>query len=514
MNWKSIVTKIAKNDIAILVCLSLAKLLIHFMANSRYGYFRDELYYMACGEHLDFGYVDHPPLIAIITRFSRFLLGDSLFSIRFFPAVAGALVIFLTGLIVRQLGGKRVAIILAAVAVFIAPIFLGLGNILTMNVFDHLFWILSAYILILILKNKNDKLWILLGAVLGLGLQNKHSIFFFGFGLLVGFFLTQYRKYLYSSWLSIGAFVTFVIFLPHLIWQFINGWPSIEFIRNAGQFKNLPLSPLEFLYGQIMDMHPFNFPILLLGLVFFLFSKYGKDYRVFVWMYLAIFALFIVTRAKTYYIAPIYPLMFAAGATGIEKIIENWNIPWLKTAMLTFLLGGGVLAAPLALPVLPVKTYIGYAEFLGVTPPATEDHVMGVLPQHYADMFGWPEMAEVVAQVYLKLSPEDQAKCGIYTQNYGEAGAIDFFGRQYSLPKAISGHNNYWIWGPRGYTGEVLIIVGGNANDHAEVFERVEQAAVFTHEYVMPYENNLPIFVCREPRVTLEEIWPQVKHFE
>lgn len=139
---------------------------------------------------------------------------------------------------------------------------------------------------------------------------------------------------------------------------------------------------------------------------------------------------------------------------------------------------------------------------------------MGVLPQHYADMFGWPELTEAVAAVYLKLPPEEQAQCGIYTQNYGEAGAIDFFGRQYGLPHAISGHNNYWIWGPRGYTGEVLIIVGGIASDHAEVFDSVEQAGVFTHEYVMPYENNLPIFVCRKLRAPVSEIWPKLKHFE
>ncbi len=514
MKWKSFLNKVFKNDLAILAVLSLVKFLIHFVCISKYGYFRDELYYMACGENLDFGYVDHPPLIAIITRFSRLLLGDSLFAIRFFPAVAGALLIFLTGLIVRELGGKRSAIILAAVAVLIAPIFLGIGSFLSMNVFDHLFWTLSAFILILILKNKNDKLWLVLGAVLGLGLQNKHSIFFFGFGLLVGLFLTQHRKYLYSTWLSFGALVAFVIFLPHLIWQFINGWPSIEFIKNASQFKNLPLSPLEFFFGQIADMHPFCFPILFLGLIFFLFSKYGKDYRVFGWIYLAIFALFIATRAKTYYIAPIYPLMFAAGAVGIEKIIENWNFTWLKTAVLTFLLGGGVLTAPLALPILSVKSYISYSDFLGVTPPRTEDHSMGVLPQHYADMFGWPEMAEAVAKVFLKLPPEDQAKCGIFTQNYGEAGAIDFFGRQYGLPKAISGHNNYWIWGPRGYTGDVLIIIGGDATDFAQVFNSIEQVGIFTHEYVMPYENNLPIFVCREPRVTIGEVWPRVKHYD
>ena len=514
MNWKSFLNKMIKSDLAILVVLSLVKLLIHFVASGRYGYFRDELYYMACGDNLDFGYVDHPPFIALVTHFSRLLLGDSLFALRFFPAVAGALVVILTGLIVRELGGKRTAILLAAVAVLIAPIVLAINGFLSMNAFDHLFWTLGAFILILILKNKKDKLWLVLGAVLGLGLQNKHSIFFFGFGLLVGLFLTQHRKFLYSTWLSFGALLAFVIFLPHLIWQFINGWPSIEFIRNASQFKNLPLSPLDFLFGMLMDMHPFCFPILFLGLIFFLFSKYGKDYRVFGWMFLAIFTLFIVTRAKTYYIAPIYPLMFAAGAVGVEKIIGNWNLPWLKTAMLTFLLGGGILAAPLSLPILPVKAYIGYSDFLGFSPPQTENHSRGVLPQHFADMFGWPEMTEAVAKVFLDLPPEDKAKCGIFAQNYGEAGAIDFFGRQYSLPQAISGHNNYWIWGPRGHTGEVMIVIGGNPADHMQVFDSVEQAGLFTHEYVMPYENNLPIFVCRGLRVTIEEVWPRVKHFE
>lgn len=514
MKWKNVLSAVFKNDIVVLIGLSLIKLVIHFLASGQYGYFRDELYYMACGENLDFGYVDHPPLIALVTRFSRLILGDSLFAIRFLPAISGALVVFLTGLIVRELGGKRSAIILAAVAVIIAPIYLSVGNFLSMNVFDFLFWTLAAFILIRILKSENDKLWLVLGAVLGLGLQNKHSIFFFGFGLLVGLFLTPYRKYLYSSWLSIGVLIAFIFILPNLVWQFIHGWPSVEFIRNASQFKNLPLSPLEFLVGQILEMHPFCFPLLFLGLIFFLFSKYGKTTRVFGWMYLAIFALFMVTRAKTYYIAPIYPVMFAAGAVGIEKIIENWNFSWLKPAVLAFLLGGGVLTAPLALPILPIKVYIKYSEFLGLAPPGSEDHVMGKLPQHYADMFGWPEMTESVSRVYLKLSPGDQAKCAIFAQNYGEAGAIDFFGRQYGLPKALSGHNSYWLWGPRDYTGEVVIIIGGDAADYTRIFKSVEQAGLFTHEYVMPYENNLPIFVCREPQFTISEIWPQLKHYD
>jgi hypothetical protein len=232
------------------------------------------------------------------------------------------------------------------------------------------------------------------------------------------------------------------------------------------------------------------------------------------WMYLAIFILFVTTRAKTYYIAPIYPVMLAGGAVFIERLILHWKRNWLKPVIITFLAAGGIVTAPLVLPVLPVEAYIEYSARLGIVPQPSERHEIGPLPQHYADMFGWENMAKKVAKVYHHLSPEEKSKCGIFVQNYGEAGAIDFFGQKLGLPKAISGHNNYWLWGARGYTGEIMIIIGGNRNDYEEIFQDVEQVEVISHKYAMPYENNLPVYLCRKGIIPLKKIWPKIKHYE
>lgn len=502
-----------KSDVALLIYLALGKLAIHFLVSGQYGYFRDELYYMACGENLAFGYVDHPPFVAIAAKISRMLFGDSLFSLRFFPAIAGALLVFLTGVIVRKLGGRRFAQFLAALAVIISPIYLGLGSFLSMNPFDHLLWALSAYILVLILKSDGIKLWVLFGIALGLGLQNKYSMIFFGLGFVVGLVLTANRKYLLSPKLWIAGFIAFLIFLPNLIWQIVNNWQTLEFMRNASLYKNLPLAPLEFLGSQIFEMHPFLFPVLLFGLFYYLFSKSGKQFRLFGWMYLAIFFLFIMTRAKTYYIAPIYPIMFAAGAIAIEKFIHNKGWNWLKYVTISLLILGGMSSAPIALPVLPVETYIRYSEFIGVAPPPTERHEMGRLPQHFADMFGWENLAATVAKAYHQLSPGEKEKCGIFCGNYGEAGAIDFFGRKYDLPKAISGHNNYWLWGPREYTGEIMLFIGVDDHHLKSMFKEIREVEIIEHKYVMPYENNLPVYLCKDALLSIEEIWPRLKNF-
>ncbi len=503
-----------RSDIAILIALALLKLLIHFLFNGQYGYFRDELYYMACGENLAFGYVDQPPFVALVAWFSRWLLGDSLFALRFFPALAGALVVFMTGLIVRELGGRRFAQVLAGLGVIFSGVLLALGNFLSMNPFDHLFWILAAYVLILILKNGQPKLWVYLGLVLGLGLQNKYSLVFFGFGIVVGLLLTAERKHFLKPGIWLAGAVALVIFLPNLIWQFRHEWPTLEFIRNASLYKNVDLSPLGFLKGQILEMNPLLFPLLLIGLFYFLFSVTGKPYRLFAWMYLSIFVLFIMTKAKVYYIAPIYPIMFAGGARAVEKFILHFRWNWLKPVIIFILVLGSLPMIPMVLPVLPVDTYIDYSERLGFTPPPEERHEMGKLPQHYADMFGWENMAATVAEVYEQLTPEEKAKCGIFTQNYGEAGAIDFFGQKYGLPIALSGHNNYWIWGPRNYTGEIIIMIGGSLEDYGGVFQKVEQVAVIKNDYAMPYENKLPVYLCRGLALPVEEIWPRLKHYD
>jgi hypothetical protein len=498
---------------ALLLYLALAKLLVHLWFSSGYGYFRDEFYYIACGEHLDWGYVDQPPLAPLLALLTRQFLGDSLLALRFLPAVAGALLVLLTGLMARELGGGRFAQGLAAVAVMAAPIYLSIDHIFTVNAFDQLFWALGAYILIRTVKTDDPRLWLLFGLVAGVGLQNKISVLFFGFGVFVALLLTAHRKYFLSKWLWFGGAIAFVIFLPYLLWQFQHDWPMLELLRRGQLYKNFPLSPLQFLWGQVLENHPFTLPIWLAGLYFYLVSKPGKSYRLLGWTYVAILIVFFVLKAKTYYLAPAYPMLLAAGALAMETLIHERQWNWLKPATISMLVVGGIITAPLAMPMLPVETYIKYQSFLGIEAPKTERHRFGNLPQLYADMFGWEEMVATVAKVYNGLPPQERAKCAIFTGNYGEAGAIDFFGKKYGLPKAISGHNNYWLWGPRDYSGEIMIVLGVGREDVQKAFEEVEVGATVVDQYAMPYESNLPVFICRKPKMLLKELWPRVKNY-
>ncbi|MDT4955715.1 MAG: hypothetical protein QOJ02_3853 [Acidobacteriota bacterium] len=499
---------------AVLYYLAALKLALHFLTNSQYGYFRDELYYIDCGEHLDWGYVDQSPLIAVVAKATRVLLGDSLFALRFFPAVAGALLVLITGLMVRELGGNRFAQVLAALCVIIAPAYLFMHTILTMNAFEPLFWMLCAYLTILIVKNEKPKFWLLFGLVAGIGLMNKHSMLFFGFALIAGLLLTPFRRIFLSRWVWLGGLIAFLIFLPNIIWQIKHGFPTIELLRNVETSKNYLASPFEFFGGQIVLMHPLTLPVWLAGLYFYLVSERGKQFRFLGWTYLILLVVFIVLHGKVYYLAPVYPMLFASGAVAIQNVVEQHRRRWLKPAIVSVLIAGGIVIAPLALPVLPIETFIRYANFLGVREGVrTEKHEVGRLPQHYADMFGWENITATVARVYASLSPEEQAKCVVFAQNFGEAGAIDFFGRAYHLPQAISGHQNYYLWGTKGYSGEVTIIIGGKMEDHQKVFSQVEEAAIITSEYAMPYENNLPVYVCRAIKAPLNSIWPQVKHY-
>lgn len=505
-------TGLLATDTAILISLALVKLLIHFFFNGGYGYFRDEFYYMACGQNLAFGYVDHPPFIALIAALSRWLMGDSLFAIRFFPALAGAVTVFMSGRVARALGGKIFAQVLTAAGIVVSPLYLAIGNFLSMNPFDQLFWTLALLLLIHVLKRETTKDWLLLGLVLGIGLQNKISVLFLGFGLLVGLLLTRERKRFVSWKIWMAGGISLLIFLPHILWQIANEFPTLEFMRNAAMYKNVALSPLQFVMGQLLDIHPFLFPILLIGLFFFLFSKNGKPFRVLGWIYVSIFIVFIHTHAKTYYAGPVYPTMLAGGAVCLEGWLRQPKTAWLKPAIISLIIAGGVFTAPFVLPILPVEKFIAYQESTGLRPQAGENHEMGPLPQHYADMFGWEEMVAAVASVYHDLSEEDRARCGIYAQNYGEAGAVDFFGPALGLPRAICGHNNYWYWGTHGYTGEVLLILGGREEDHRRVYRTVEKKDVFRHPYVMPYENNLGIFLCRDLEQPFPEVWLRVRH--
>jgi hypothetical protein len=260
-------------------------------------------------------------------------------------------------------------------------------------------------------------------------------------------------------------------------------------------------------------MHLFTVPIWLAGLAFFFLAKAGKPYRLFGWVYVSILALFLLTRAKPYYLSPAYLFLFAGGAVAIEAFIRQRNWNWIRPASFVLLLAGGAVTAPYVLPILPVETYLKYQDFMGFKPATEEKGKLGKLPQQYADMFGWENMVATVAKVYNSLSPEERQKCVIGASNYGEAGAIDFFGNKYGLPHAISSHNNYWIWGPGDKPGEVLIVVGGDLETYLKMYNEVQQAATVVNEYARPFETDLPVYLCRRPKVTLQQVWPHIKHF-
>lgn len=288
--------------LTIAIYFALADLLIHFLTNGRYGYFRDELYFLACGDHLDWGYVDFAPLIAWIAKLSRTLLGDSLPAIRFFPALAGALKILLTGLIARELGGQRLAVALACLCVLIAPIYLGLDSLLTMNAFEPLFWMGCAYVLILVFKREHPKRLIWFGLLAGIGLQNKHSMLLFGFALVVGLLLTPERRLFANKWIWIAGAMALALFLPNLIWQQQHHWPTLEVLSNVKRMhKNVELAPLAFVGQQVLLLLPTSAPVWLAGLWFFFFDRIGKRYRALGWAFVMVFALMMVLKGKNYY---------------------------------------------------------------------------------------------------------------------------------------------------------------------------------------------------------------------
>jgi hypothetical protein len=502
-----------ENELWIVSCFAAAACLVHFLWNGRYGYFRDELYYAACGQHLAWGYVDQAPLIAVIAQLSRNLFGDSLRALRFFPALSAGAKLILTGWIVRELGGRRYAQILAATAMLVCPIYLTMDNFLSMNAFEPLFWMLCVAIALRIIRTGNERLWLLFGLVAGIGVLNKHSMLVFGLAFFLALVVTPQRTLLRSRWIWLGALISFLIFLPNLIWEIRNDWPTVEILQNVDRIKNAHVTWFEFIAQQAFLVHPVAAPICLAGLWFFLMSRRGAAFRFLGWTYCFLLMEFLIVRGRIYYLAPIYPMLFAAGAIAIEEWIANRARNWVRTAILAPLVVGGLIAAPLALPILPLDAAAAYAKFWDVDRVQVEREPSGKLPQMYADMMGWPQQAETVAGVFHSLSPDEQSRVAILAKNYGQAGAIDYFGSAHGLPHAISGHNNYFLWGPQQYTGEVVIAVGMPLEALKPIFGEIQLAATINYDYAIPEENNLPVYICRKPKMTLQQAWPSLKFY-
>lgn len=485
-----------------------ATVVLHLVCIDRYGAFRDELYFLACAEHLDWGYVDQPPLVALVAWFARHVFGDSLLGIRILPVLANAGIVLITAAIARRLGANRFGQFLAALCAAIAPIYLAVSHFLSMNVFEPLLWMGCVLVAIHIFQGGNERLWLLFGLFAGLGLQNKQTTLFFGAAFFIALVLSEHRRALRRPWIWLGGAVAFLVFLPNLIWQWRHDFPTVELLRIIEKSgKNEPITLLSFMSGQIILMHPILLPVWIVGLVWLLRSR---TFRIFGICFIALFALFVAMNGKIYYLAPIYPVLLAAGAVAIEAIVRA---RWARAAIAVVMAIAGAALVPMVVPILPVPSFIAYQKRLGLEPPRTETHRMGPLPQMYADMHGWPEMAAAVAKVYQRLTPEERARTAIFAQNYGQAGAIDFYGPALGLPKAISGHQNYFYWGPRDYTGEIMIVLDDDRETLEQLFDHVEEVGVVGHPYAMPYETGWKIHLCRGLKGSLAQFWPEVKEW-
>ena len=507
------------------VAFAAFKVALHIFTNiiaqrAGYGIFRDEMYYLICGQRLAFGYVDQPPMVALVARVTETLFGhDHMWSLRFFPALAGAAKVFLTGMLVWALGGGRRAAALAMVGVLVAGEYLGSDSFLSMNCFDPVYWMTCALALIMIVQAERPETvrnwWIVLGVSAGLGLENKVSIVFFLVCVLAALLLTPQRRILRSKWFGVAVLLIVLLALPNLLWQIHYHFPTLEWLRDVqSSDKDVKLGLLKFLVAQVVMLNPFTVLLWLSGVVWLLVSRAARPFRFFGITYLLFVPLMMAMHAKDYYLAPIYPVYFAAG--GVVRFSWARDSVWknaLIGAYALILAISGCLFLPYSIPVLPPKEFVAFEKKMGFTPQDTENHKATILPQFYADRFGWSDLVAQVNQIYHALPPDEQAVTGIFAGNYGEASAINLFGPKYGLPVAISGHQNYWIWGPHGYTGkEMIIISGATLDDLKPYYASCKIVGVRNNPLAMPWEHG-NIYLCYGRMQPYAADWNDLKHY-
>jgi dolichyl-phosphate-mannose-protein mannosyltransferase len=498
---------------AIVLYVALVRIVLYAIAGPNYGYFRDELYYLACGEHPAWGYVDQPPLIAWVAWLLQHTIGTSLYALRLLPALAHAASIVLAGLLARELGGRRWAMFLAAVATLFCPVGLAFGHLFTMNAFDPLLWTAIAYLVVRIANTGNQRLWLGIGALVGITLLNKYGIAFWIIGLIAGIVLTPLRGSLRQRWFWLACALATVIALPNFLWQRNHHFPFLELMHNIRENgRDIVLAPPAFLKAQA-EMIGYATGILVVAALVFFFTRPGRNFRALGWAYLLFVAIMMALHGKMYYLAPVYPMMFAAGAVGIDLATQRRAWVWIKPVLALVIAAISGIYAPLILPILPVDTFLAYEHKMGIQQQKFEHNTEGKLPQIYADMFGWEQIAQTVAAFYKTLSPEDQKKTAIIGDNYGDSSAIDFFGPKYGLPKSIGIHQSYWLWGPRGYTGENLIVLGEGDEDRMR--ELCYSYSVIGHtDYPLSRPDEWkPIYYCHL-KPNLQELWPNIKHWD
>ena len=485
-----------------------------------YGIFRDELYFIVCDRHLAWGYVDQPPVIPLVARISELLFGlQSLALFRTFASLAGAAEVAMTGLLAWRMGASRWAQALAMTGILLAPMAMGTSSSFSTSTFEPVFWMTGALATIELAQLAGRGIrsgrtvalwWVLLGVTAGLGLENKWNEVFFLTCLLGALLMTSQRKLLASKWFPIGFALIVLLILPNLLWEMHHHWATLELLHNDQiNNKNVHVGPLAFVLDQMLVFGPLMAPLWVGGILWLLFGRAAKAFRFLGVTYLLYLPLMMILHAKDYYLAGIYPLYFAAGAAAWDLLFRK---TWLRRGLTPVYVAMNVLVIaillPIILPVLPPANILAYQQRLHLQPPKMENGATSPLPQYYADMLDWRQKADLLAAAWYSLPQAERARAVIFTENYGDASAVNVY--RPDVPEAISGHQNYFFWGPRMYTGSVVIVFGESRGTLEKDFDSVEEFARDTNPHVEPYERG-PIFICRGLHENLQALWPKVR---
>jgi hypothetical protein len=484
-------------------------LVLHACVAGRYHMFRNELYFLVCGRHPAFGYVDQPPLVPLLAAANQ-LFGLHTWLLRL-PAVLAAVVIVpLSAEFARLLGGRTVSVAMAAVAAAIAPGLAGLTTTLTTSTFEPLAWTACAYFIARAVLREDQRAWLWAGLIAGVSIEAKYGIVMWLFGIFAGFVLTASRGVLTRRNCWFGVAIAAAIAAPNLIWQTVHGWPFLAVIYQHHLARtNFTGSPVVFEIGQILAMNLLLAPLWVAGVVAPFLVEELKPVRFLSIAFVAATVINLAAGGKDYYLFGAYPTMFAVGAVGLRRL-KSWVVAlWLILATANF----GV-AMPIALPILSPPALARYLARTHLKPRPDEAAGIGApLTQVFSDEMGWDALEKQVASIYRSLPPSDQKRAAIFASNYGEAAAIDVYGKADGLPPAICGQNQYYLWGTHGYDGSVIIHINGNPDLWRRFCQSVEIAGAFGAPYAMPYENGRPIFVCRGLRFNLVKAWPRFKRF-
>jgi len=496
-----------KIDNLILFLMASGAVIFHIIFNGQYGFHRDELDFIMNARQLEWGYVSYPPITPFFARFGLELFGESLRGLRVLPAIAQAIVMVLAGLMARDMGGKRNAQALTAFAVFIAPVSLMGGTVIMYFAFDYLWWVLVAFFTVRLLATEDDRYWLGIGAGIGLGMMTKYTMAFWVAGLVVGILVTSNRKYLRSKWLYLGAALSLLIFLPNLIWQIQHDFIAFDYLSFI-HARDIEWGRADdFLINQLYEpANPLTLPLWIAGLGLCLFSTSMKRFRALGWMFVVTFALFLVSKGRSYYTGPSYVMLLAAGAVGFEN--------WLGTrAEKVRRLGGGLLWG-----MLIVGSIIGIGLMKPIVPvnsPLWE--ITSDINGEFVEMIGWEDLTAQVADIYQSIPESEKPRTVVLAGNYGEAGAFDLYGDAYGLPPVISGSNSRWYRGYGDPEPETVIVVGLERDYTNRFFKLCEFSGTVRNSYNVKNEEttrHTGLYVCRQPRQPWSEMWQEMWWFQ